>query len=299
MAGGPAGSRLRGWRDAAVRELSRPDALRLLVGPGSSLTLVGLDGVRALPGVNASEVTAWMDELVPRPREEKRDAGSLRRHPLPNGDGLWVQRHSSPEGDWLSASLAARRLPEWNELGLAEPLFDELQASDRGTTLLLASDPDGPDAVAWPGMAALAAWLARRAAKRPEVAWIVETMPRYDWSALPGRVRSVAPSRLRRPGALEELCRASGASLLALAESPDGVLAEALRMAELGLRLVLLSPRTDAEARARAVRRSFGPEAPSGNEPDLPPASIWEVTGAAPPKRVPLASRVVVPADRG
>jgi hypothetical protein len=252
--------------------------------------VVGLDGVREIRGIPPTELGAWIDEIAPRAAVLKHPSSAPVRTEWEGGQVLWSRRRPSPEGEWVAVSLAASLLPTWEELGLSDALYSQLQAKD-GMTLLLSAGAGSLHSAVWPGAAALAAWLQRRTAARAESGWIVETLPRFDWSVLPGHIRSVAPAQLRRPGALEELCRLTGSSFLALVEVNDELLHAALALAAEGVRVVLIGAGTNPATWARtAERRLAGRGLPLATLGDLL-TSVWAVQSGPPPGWTPLTCR--------
>jgi hypothetical protein len=123
-------------------------------------------------------------------------------------------------------------MPELERVGLNAADAGTLDAADPGAILV-------SSAVGEWGAIAAAAWLSRRAARRPDVGWVVERWPLHDWSRLPGCIESVHPDSFRRPGDLSEQCEASGARVLALAEEATELWREALQLASSGCAVLI------------------------------------------------------------
>ena len=297
---GDADQKGRGWRDAVRAALRRPGAWRLRLGPGARVAVLHRAGLEEIVGADAGAVVAWAEELAPSSRgsDERARRGRARRvHVTPDREGgsYWSVRHRAPDGDWVLASLALADIPSWYDLGLPDPLFHELQAQSEGWTLMLAPADGSERGEIWPGTTALAAWLARRATERPEIAWVVESLPRYEWSRLPGRVGTVAPEQLARPGGLEELVRSSQAGLVALADAPTPMLIEALALHGPSLRVVVLASAIGPGPWFRGLARRLGPGQESAwIEAGL--GAVWTIQSGSLEAPLPLASRLAVPA---
>lgn len=292
-----------GWRDAARASLRRPGAWRLRLGPGARVAIVHSWGLEEIEGTDPGAVVAWAEELAPTTggREDRRTrerVPAIHVTPDPDGGSFWAIRQRGPDGDWVLASLALPDVPAWAGLGFPDPLFAELQAQSEGWTLLLAPGVSGNAGEIWPGGAALAAWVAHRAGGSPEVACIVESLPRYEWSRLPGRIVSVSPEHFRRPGTLERHIRTQGVRFLALAEAPPALAGEALALSAPGLRVVILGAAAAPAAWIRSwARRCAPPLDLAAIEGSL--GAVWTVQGTHPERSEALTCRLAVPARPG
>jgi hypothetical protein len=280
----------RSWKEEALAALEHRGTLRLLLGPSPRVLVVGLDGVREIRGIPTTELGAWIDEIAPRSVVLKHPSSAPVRTQTDRGQVIWSRRQSSPEGEWVAVSLAKSALPTWEELGLPDPLYAQVQSKD-GLTLLLSAGAGSSHCATWPGAAVLAAWLQRRTGVRAESAWVVETLPSYDWSVLPGHVRSIAPARLRRPGSLAEICHLTGATFLALLEVNDDLLPPALALAADGLRVVLVGAGSNPSTWARTAERRLAAHGlPLATLGELI-TSVWVVQSGPPPEWLPLTCR--------
>jgi hypothetical protein len=228
------------WRRAVLEGLVGGATQRVLLGPGDRICLLTPSGPRNLDGLPDGEVQEWIDELLPsalhlrKAARGKAGAGTAVRSWIGAGGArFWGERFRGPDGDWAVIGHPGRALPTYESLGLPGAQAAELEAEAAGGVLIL-GDPD----CSVPLVATLLAGAARR---RPTVGWVVESIPRFDWSVLPGRIRSLHPSLLSEPGALSEILDASQAEVQVLIDVRRGrLVADALRAAAGGTRLILL-----------------------------------------------------------
>ncbi len=163
------------------------------------------------------------------------------------------------------------------------------QAGDRRSTTLAS--------VSWagPALCAAAAWLRRRMEERPGAAWVVERAPVFDWSTLPGSVRTVHQDRLCRPGRLSELCAAVGAGSLVLGGPWNARLAgEATELALQGVSVVILDCAADA---ADWVRRRRSPCQQGGDPVVDGIAGVWSLRFAPGENSIHSTLMIPRPAD--
>jgi hypothetical protein len=195
-----------------------------------------------IPEAIPSEVSAWMEQLAPVPAHAPGKTGHPRQGPpeaRPGPHDLWGLRTETVDGDLVLVTRARRAWPGMQSLPLAADERAALDAIPSGMMAVLGTTGLIPSA--WPAWEATAAWMAQRAAARPAIGWIVEEMPRYDWPGLAGRWRRIAPTRLRRPGALEALARSSHPSVLIFDGLPrPELMEEATRLAAAGLLVVFV-----------------------------------------------------------
>ena len=155
---------------------------------------------------------------------------------------------------------ARRQWPGMQALPLTPEEGGALDAIPNGLIAVLGASGSIP--AAWPAWEALAAWLARRTKTRPVTGWVVEELPRYDWTELGGRWRRMAPNRLRRPGALESLARTSPPSVLIFDGLPrPDLLEEAARLGASGV-LVMVVDAVNQASGWLAAAEGRGPGTP-------------------------------------
>ncbi len=269
-----------GWRDAATNRLLDPAVERLILSADGRAGYLVAGQLEEIPEAAPADVSAWMEQLAAAPAHAPGRTGHARSgapEARPGPHGLWGLRLESVDGDLVIVTRARRTWPGPEALPLTPAEQATLEALPGGLVAVLGTVGGAP--AAWPAWEATAAWLARRAAVRPTHGWVVEEMPRYDWSTLPGRWRRIPPARLRKPGALEGLARASRPGVVVLDGLPrPEILEEAGRLAVAGTLVVAVDgSRQVADWLAAAEgRRSATP-------------ARWEP---------PFAASVVVQADR-
>lgn len=218
-----------GWKENLYRILAAGEADRALVSTSGRIHLVQSGLTTVYDGGSEHDVREWWDELWPR----NEGSATMRQTRIEGGRCLWAARQPAADGEWLALTVPSPRVPGWEELGLTEDLAHSLaQMDDRA---LLIGAPTSALA-----HAALATWLGRRSRSFAEVGWVVEAWPRYDWSALPGKLATYPTSWLRQRGDLSRLADLSGANVLALRgiRSADA-LRDALELASDGLQVII------------------------------------------------------------
>jgi hypothetical protein len=288
-----------GWKGSILQRLGRPSGERLILGPGSRVVVVADGRCEQVSGAAAQEVRSWMDELAPPALGRTRGGGIGVPRPVKQADGsiLWAVRAQSPGGDWVAVSMIQAHFPAWTDLGLPESDLNGLDQVSSGLILVLGERACGE--AGSPVRAGLGAWLRRRTELRHESGIIVEDLPRFDCSSLPGSWHGCPAAWLRREGRLDAVVGASGARMLVWVGTCGGrVLNEALRLAQSGHLVVLAEEADDpADWMGRAESRL----ALDGLPPRLPegcPGLAWQLRAGPPPSGLPLQSRLLRP-DRG
>lgn len=317
------------WKEPVAQALAQPGALRLLVDPDGRAMVVAGAGVQPFGGLPPEELRERLEELLPpdargsriRPgdaaaRKEAAPAGRPPRGaklaeapragvrggsggraaaihtPAPGGSTFWIRRLPSADGDGYAVSLAGRNLPDAKFLGLPDDVFEELERLAPPLWLLRVEGPPGTNPVDSIGAAVLAAWLRRRASVRPEVVWVIESLPQYDWTVLPGRVRSVLPETLRGAGDLAALCAAGAGGVVAALAPPPWVLAEVPALVGAGAQVVVALGGPAAEhPPGQTPPRGAGDSAPTVGVP-LAWDAVLRIAPARPPESLPLTARL-------
>ncbi len=294
------------WKVATLNALSSGSAVCAVFGPEEHVALAGPYLVERIDGVPRTEWWPWIRSLCegegPCGRRFGSAPGGLRIRL--DGMTLHLRRHGGKESGQVIISRLREGIPDWDELGLEDAIYGQLETTAAGPWVFLDSSqwrracrrdpfPEGGSgaassgrnpasgeagamhdagadkrkratlaALSWagPALGVAAAWLRRRMENQPDAAWVVERTPFYDWSSLPGSVRTVHPDRLRRPGQLSDLCAAVGANTLVLGRPWNASLAaEATELAAHGVTVVILDCAVDAGDWIRRRRSALTP----------------------------------------
>jgi hypothetical protein len=283
-----------GWKGAVLSKLRLPSGERLLLGPGSRVGIVVGGRCEDVPGIPAHEVRSWMDDLAPPPQAGEGRSGFCLPHPARQADGsiLWAVRVLSPGGDWVAASPVHSSFPKWSDLGLPETDFSELERLRSGLVLVLGESTRGNAAP--PMRDGLAAWLNRRAEHRMECAIVVEDLPRFEWSTLPGAWRGIPVAWAQRAGRLETLLRTSGArTLIWIGGCRGRILAETLQLASAGFLVVLAEEARDLDDWLGRAERRLALENLSWRFPEEDLGIAWRLRSGPEPSGLPLQSQII------
>jgi hypothetical protein len=175
---------------------------------------------------------------------------------------------------------------------LPETDFAELERLRSGLVLVLGESTR--DDAAYLMRDGLAAWLSRRAEHRLECAIVVEDLPRFEWSILPGDWRGIPAAWAQRTGRLETLLRTSGARTLIWIGSCRGrILAEALQLASVGYLVVLAEEARDLDDWLGRAERRLALENISWRFPDGDLGVVWRLRNGPEPSGLPLRSQII------
>lgn len=283
------------WKESIVGALREGRAERLVVGPAGAIHLVHGNGVMPVEVPSFAEVEEWLAHAVPAPGEWSPFTGrSLAGSGAEDGSvSLWVTRESSAEGVWFTASVPSENFPDWTGMGFEEPLYTSMEQMRKGPVLLAAST----DRLA---SQSAAAYLARRAAERSELSWVVERAPSYAWSRLPGRIRFLGLEQIGRPGALAALCDRTRPRLLVLRVArPDALLDEVLALADLDLEILLVGSGANPNHVMRNLEEGRSSEAGlRGRTLASALAGLWWVQAGSVDQPYPVRSRFLVDEHR-
>lgn len=275
VSGSAAIGRQTHWKAEVLDALGSGKAICALFGQGDYIALAGASGVGRIDGVPRQDWMAWIRSLAGEGADSGRraPAGPAERIIRSNGMSLLLRRHGGPVSGQAFLTRLQEAVPAWEELGLEDGIYSQLEAAAPGPWIVLdterwlcsfrgPSPPRGRAGLSWAGPAfcATAAWVRRRNETHPGTAWVVERAPFYEWSSLPGSVRSLHPDRLRGQGHLSELCSAVGATTLVLARPWNAALAaEAAELAGPGIAVAILDHASDAGEWIRRRNPSFAP----------------------------------------
>lgn len=277
------------WKETLLRRLETPGEIdRVLLTADDRVHVVTSNGTETLREIPTAELTDWKHEIEGALRKETRSP-RVGRITI-GGLQLWVSEEVTPEGALYSLAQPSRRLPSWEELGLTEDIAHSIYATESLPILIGALN-------AGMAQAALAAWLSRRARARAAVGWVVESWPRYDWSALPGRVGSYPAGWLTARGDLGRLVDSTGAEILAFrgVRSPF-LLEEAFALAAEGVRVLLLA-HVDSLPQALRALESMAGGGRTGTELGRAIGGVWLVRRGSDASGLPWQSGFLRAAD--